>query len=193
MAINLTLNQSNVTFAVKLTDCGDGSIRNTSNIAEQKIGFIKPDGVQFDKVATLSADPENPSKVISITNIVGNGIDGIIVVTISNTNILKEGEIVSISATTNFDVTDVPLFIINGTTFSYNLGTVGSTIAESTGTATTQGEFLITFINTAPETIPLLDLVGTWHYFGKVKQTDNGVFATSEAVIFHVEPYNSSF
>jgi hypothetical protein len=193
MAITLTLNQSNVPFAVKLTDCGDGSIRNISNIAEQRIGFIKQDGTQFDKVATLEADPENPSQIISITNIVGNGIDGIIIATIANTNILKEGEIVSISATTNFDVTNVPLSIIDGTTFSYNLGTVGNATPESTGTATTQGEFLITFINVAPETTPLLDLVGTWHYFGKVKQTDDGVFATSEAVIFHVEPYNSSF
>lgn len=193
MAISLTLNQSNVPFAVKLTDCGDGSIRDISNIAEQRIGFIKPDGIQFDRVATLDADPENPSQIIPITNIVGNGIDGTIVVTISNTNILKEGEIVSISATTNFDVTNVPLSIIDGTTFSYNLGTVGNVTPESSGTATTQGEFLITFINTAPETTPLLDLVGTWHYFGKVKQTDDGVFATSEAVIFHVEPYNASF
>jgi len=193
MAITLTLNQSNVPFAVKLTDCGDGSIRDISNIDEQRIGFIKPDGIQFDKVATLEADPENPSQVITISNIVGNGIDGTIVVTISNTNILKEGEIVSISGTTNFDVTDVPLSIINGTTFSYNLGTVGNVTPESTGTATTQGEFLITFINLAPETTPLLDLVGTWHYFAKVKQTDSGVFATSQAVIFHVEPYNAGF
>jgi len=193
MAISLTLNQSNVTFAIKLTDCNNDAIRNTSNIADQRIGFINPDGTQFDKVALLVADPENPSQVISITNIVGNGIDGIIVVTISNTNILKEGEIVSISSTTNFDVTNVPLSIIDGTTFSYNLGTVGSTTPEVSGTATTQGEFLITFINTPPETTPLLDLVGTWHYFGKVKRTDSGEFATSEAVIFHVEPYNASF
>ncbi len=193
MAITLTLNQSNVPFAVKLTDCGDGSIRDISNIAEQRIGFIKQDGVQFDKVATLDADPENPSQIIPITNIVGNGIDGTIVVTIADTNILKEGEIVSISATTNFNVTNVPLTILSATTFSYNLGTVGSATPEITGTATTQGEFLITFINTAPETTPLLDLVGTWHYFGKVKQTDSGVFATSQAVIFHVEPYNAGF
>jgi len=193
MAISLALNQSNVPFAVKLTDCGDGSIRNISNISEQRIGFIKPDGVQFDKVATLEADPENPSQVISITNIVGNGIDGIIVVTISNTNILKKGEIVSISGTTNFNVSDVPLSIIDGTTFSYNLGTVGIDTPEGSGTATTQGEFLITFINTAPETTPLLDLVGIWQYFAKVKQTDSGVFATSEAVVFHVQPYNASF
>lgn len=193
MAISFTLNQSNVPFAVKLTDCDNDAIRDISNIAEQRIGFIKPDGIQFDKVATLEADPENPSQAISITNIVGNGIDGIIVVTIPNTNILKEGEIVSISATTNFNVTNVPLSIINGTTFSYNLGTVGSAASESSGTATTQGEFLITFINIAPETTPLLDLVGTWHYFGKVKQIDSGIFATSEAVIFHVEPYNASF
>jgi len=193
MAIILTLNQSNVPFAVKLTDCGDDSIRNVSNIADQRIGFIKPNGLQFDKQATLVADPENPSQIITISNIVGNGIDGTIIVTISNTNILKNGEIVSISATTNFDVTDVPLSIIDGTTFSYNLGTVGSTTPEGSGTATTQGEFLITFINISPETTPLLDLVGAWEYFGKVKQTDNGEFATSESVVFHVAPYNSAF
>lgn len=193
MAISFALNQSNIEFQVKLTDCGNEAIRDISNIAEQRIGFIKPDGIQFDKVATLAADPENPSQVIPITNIVGNGIDGTITVTIANTDILQEGEIVSISATTNFNVTNVPLSIINGTTFSYNLGTVGDVTPESSGTATTQGEFLITFINTAPETTPLLDLVGTWHYFAKVKQTDNGEFATSEAVIFHVEPYNAAF
>jgi len=193
MAISLTLNQSNVPFAVKLTDCNNDAIRDISNIAEQEIGFIKPDGLQFGRTATLVADPENPSQIISITNIVGNGIDGTIVVTISNTDILQEGEIVSISATTNFNVTNVPLSIIDGTTFSYNLGTVGSTSSEGSGTATTQGEFLITFTNIAPETTPLLDLVGTWHYFAKVKQTDNGEFATSEAVIFHVEPYIATF
>lgn len=193
MAISLTLNQSNVPFSVKLTDCDNDAIRNVSNIAEQKIGFIKPDGTQFDKVALLPADPENPSQIITITNIVGNGIDGTIIVTISNTNILKDGEIVSISGTTNFDVTDVPLSIIDGTTFSYNLGTVGDETSENTGTATTQGEFLITFTNTAPEDTPLLDLVGWWSYFGKVKQSDGGEFATSEAVIFYVQPYNSSF
>ncbi len=193
MAIILSLNQSNIPFAVKLTDCGDGSIRDISNISEQRIGFIKPDGTQFDQVALLPADPENPSQVIPITNIVGNGIDGIIIVTIANTDILKDGEIVSISATTNFNVTNVPLSIIDGTTFSYNLGTVGNATPETTGTATTQGEFLITFTNVAPETTPLLDLVGMWHYFGKVKQTDDGEFATSQAVIFHVVPYNASF
>ena len=193
MAISLSLNQSNVPFAVKLTDCDNDAIRNVSNIAEQKIGFIKPDGIQFDQVALLPADPENPSQVITITNIVGNGIDGIVIVTIANTNILKEGEIVSISATTEFDVENVPLSIIDGTTFSYNLGTVGNATPENTGTATTQGEFLITFTNVAPETTPLLDLVGMWHYFGKVKQTDDGEFATSQAVIFHVQHYNSSF
>jgi len=193
MAIILTLNQSNVPFAVKLTDCDNDAIRDISNIAEQRIGFIKPDGTQFDQVALLPADPENPSQVITITNIVGNGIDGTIIVTIANTDILKEGEIVSISGTTNFDVENVPLSIIDGTTFSYNLGTVGDATPETSGTATTQGEFLITFINTAPETTPLLDLVGLWHYFGKVKQTDSGEFATSQAVIFHVQPYNSSF
>lgn len=193
MAIILTLNQSSVPFAVKLTDCDNDAIRNTSNITEQRIGFIKPDGTQFDKVATLEADPENPSQVITITNIVGNGIDGIIIVTIDNTDILKEGEIVSISGTTEFNVDDVPLSIIDGTTFSYNLGTVGNATPESSGTATTQGEFLITFINVSPETTPLLDLVGMWHYFAKVQQTDSGIFATSQAVIFNVVPYNASF
>ncbi len=193
MAIILTLNQSNVPFAVKLTDCGDGSIRNVSNIADQRIGFIKTNGLQFDKPATLVADPENPSQVIAISNIVGNGIDGTIIVTIPNTNILKNGEIVSISGTTNFDVTNVPLSIIDITTFSYTLGVVGNTTPESTGTATTQGEFLITFINTAPETTPLLDLVGLWEYFGKVKQADSGEFATSESVVFHVIPHNAEF
>jgi len=194
MAIILALNQSNIPFAVKLTDCDNDAIRNITNIADQRIGFIKPDGIQFDKQATLVADPENPSQVITITNIIGNGIDGIIIVTIANTNILKDGEIVSIvgDTTTDFDVDDVPLSIIDGTTFSYNLGTVGSTTPD-TGTATTQGEFLITFINTTPETTPLLDLVGSWQFFAKVKQNDGGEFATSQAVIFNVVSYNSSF
>jgi len=133
------------------------------------------------------------SHVKKITNIVGNGIDGIVIVTIPNTNILKDGEIVSISATTNFNVTNVPLSIIDGTTFSYNLGTVGDATPETSGTATTQGEFLIVFINIAPETTPLLDLVGLWEYFGKVQQTDSGVFATSESVVFHVISHKSEF
>lgn len=191
MAIQFSLNQSNIPFQVKLTDCGDGSIRDTSIIAEQRIGFRKPDGTQFDKVATLEADPENPSQIISISNIIGNGIDGIVTVTIPNTNILKEGEIVSITGTTNFDVTNTPLSIIDGTKFSYNLGSVGDATPEVTGTATTQGESLITFINIAPENTPLLDLVGNWEYFAKVKQIDNGIYATSESVLFHVTPYNA--
>jgi len=193
MVIQLSLNQSNVTFAVELTDCDNDAIRNISNIADQRIGFIKNNGLQFDKQATLEADPENPSQTIPITNIVGNGIDGVVIVTIANTNILNEGEIVSISGTTNFNKSNVPLSIIDGTTFSYNLGTVGDATPESTGTATTQGEFLIVFINIAPETTPLLDLVGSWEYFGKVKQIDSGEFATSESVVFHVIPHNSAF
>jgi len=135
----------------------------------------------------------NPSQIITISNIVGNGIDGVVIVTIPNTNILKDGEIVSISETTNFNKSNVPLSIIDGTTFSYNLGTVGDATPETSGTATTQGEFIITFINIAPETTPLLDLVGSWEYFGKVKQTDSGEFATSESVVFQVIPHKSEF
>lgn len=189
----LSLNQSSVPFIVKLTDCDNDAIRNISNIAEQRIAFINPNGLQFDKIATLDADLENPSQQIALSNIVGNGIDGDITVTIPNTNTLKEGEIVSITNTTDFNITDVPLHIIDDTTFSYNLGTVGNSIAESSGDVTTQGEFLITFTNLSSDVPQLLNVVGMWHYFGKVKQTDNGIFATSEAVIFHVSPYDAVF
>lgn len=192
MAIILTLNQSNIHFSVKLTDCGDGTIQNISDIVEQKISFINPDGVQFSKEASLTIDPENPSQTIPVSNLIGNGIDGTIIGTISNTNILKDGEIGSISNTTNFNVDNVPISIIDGTTFSYNLGTVGDIAPESTGTLITQGEFIITYINFAPEDPPLLNLIGTWHYFAKIKNLDEGISATSEAVIFYVNSHDAS-
>ena len=189
MATIYKLNNLGIKFQVKLTDCIGGDT-DTSDITDQLIVFRKPDGVRFEKPATLEADPENPSQVIPISNIVGNGIDGIVTVTIPDTTLLKDGEIVSISGTTNFDVSNVPLSIINGTTFTYNLGSVGSTTPETVGTATTQGESLITYINgsegTPPETESILDLRDNWEYSGKIKLTNNDSFETSSAFVFWV-------
>jgi len=173
------------TFRVKLKDIIRGADIDVSLIADQFIIFYRPNGTNFQKQATLDNDLTNPSQVIPIVNIVGDGIEDKITVTIANTNVLKDGELMSISGTVNFDVTNKPITIVDGTKFTYLLGTVGNVAAEIVGNVTTQGEKLVTYQNTSPEA-SILDQVGKWEFAGKVDLTNNDEFPTSDRAIFWV-------
>jgi len=48
------------------------------------------------------------------------------------------------------------------------------------------GDKFITYINTAPETESILDLIGNWEYAGKVKLNTGDEFSTSERFVFWV-------
>lgn len=48
------------------------------------------------------------------------------------------------------------------------------------------GDFFITYTNTTPETVSILDLIGNWDYAGKVKLDTNDEFSTSEKFVFWV-------
>ena len=92
-------------FQVKLTDCVTDNDIDVSDVVEQFIVFYKPNGISFEKTATLELE----------------GSD-------------------------NF----------------------------------------ITYTNTTPETVSILDLVGNWAFAGKVKLTSDDSFQTSERFVFWV-------
>jgi len=48
------------------------------------------------------------------------------------------------------------------------------------------GNFFITYTNTTPETVSILDLIGSWEYAGKVKLSTDDEFQTSERFVFWV-------
>jgi len=48
------------------------------------------------------------------------------------------------------------------------------------------GNFFITYTNTSPEIVSILDLIGNWEYAGKVKLTSSDEFQTSERFVFWV-------
>ena len=48
------------------------------------------------------------------------------------------------------------------------------------------GEFFITYMNTSPETVSILDLIGNWSYAGKVKLNTDDEFQTSQRFVFWV-------
>lgn len=74
-----------------------------------------------------------PVLSLSITSIVGTGIDNIITVTVPDTSQLASGDKVSIIGTINFEVGDAIITVTGGTTFTYDLGSVGSATPEATG------------------------------------------------------------
>ncbi len=126
MATIFGLNHLGATFRVKLIDCLKSADIDISSVSDQFIIFYKPNGTNFQKQATLDPDPVNPSQVIALSNIVGDGIEDKITVTIANTNVLKDGELMSITGTTNFNVNNKPLTIVDATKFTYLFGSVGS-------------------------------------------------------------------
>ncbi len=186
MATIFGLNHLGATFQVKLKDCLKEADIDISAIVDQFIVFYKGKGKSFEKQATLDADPTNPSQIIPLSNIVGDGIEDKITVTISNTNLLKDGELMSISGTSNFNVTNKPITIVDGTKFTYLLGSVGNTSSEASGNVTTQGEKLITYQNTDPEVVSILDEIGKWEFAGKVELSNSDEFPTSDRSVFWV-------
>ena len=185
MATIFGLNHLGVTFKVKLRDIMNADDVDVSLISDQFITFYRPNGTNFQKQASLDADPVNPSQVITLSNIVGDGIEDKITVTIPNTALLKDGELMSITGTTNFNVTNKSITIVDATTFTYLLGSVGSATPEAAGTVTTQGEKLVVYQNTTPEAT-ILDQVGKWEFAGQVTLTSSDKFPTSSRAVFWV-------
>ena len=188
MAVIFALNHLGATFSSKMRNFTKDADIDTSLISDQFIVFVKPDGTSFEKQATIEADEINPSQVITnLSAIVGDGIEDVITVTIPATNLLKDGELMSVTSTTNFNVTNKPITIVNATTFTYKLGSgVGSTDSESSGTITTQGEKKITYQNTDPE-LSILDELGRWQWFARIVLTNNDVLPTRDRAIFWVQ------
>ena len=108
MATTFALDHLGAKFQVKLTDCVTDINIDVSNVVEQFIVFYKPNGVTFEKSATLLEEPA------------------------------------------------------------------------------ASGDFFITYTNTTPETVSILDLIGNWEFAGKVKLTNNDLFQTSERFVFWV-------
>ena len=186
MATIFALNHLNASFSSKMRNFTKDADIDTSLITDQFIVFVKPDGTSFEKQATIEADEINPSQVIALSNIVGDNNEDTITVTISDTSLLKNGELMSISGTTNFNVTNKPITIVNATTFTYKLGSVGSATPETSGNLTTQGEKLITYQNTDPE-LSILDEVGRWQFAAKVVLASGDNFETRDRKIFWVQ------
>lgn len=185
MATRFGKGHLNATFRVKLRDIMKGADIDISLINDQFIVFYRPNGTNFQKQASLDDDLVNPSQIITLSNIVGDGIEDLITVTIPATNVLKDGELMSITGTTNFNVTNKPITIVDATKFTYRLGSVGNATPEIAGTVTTQGEKLVTYQNTTPEA-SILDQIGKWEFAGKVDLTGGDEFPTSDRAIFWV-------
>ena len=187
MATVFALNHLGAAFQVKLKDCFNDADVDISAVVDQMLVFYKPNGTKFLKQAILVVDPQNPSQAIPISNIVGDGFSSKVTVTIAATNVLKNGELVTISATSNFNVTNKPVTIVDATKFTYDLDAVGSSTPEASGTATTQGERLVQYINTTPETESILDSVGKWEYAGQIELSNNDKLDTQQRFVFWVE------
>ena len=186
MATIFALNHKNATFSAKIRNIVQDADFDTSLITDQFIVFYRPNGKSFEKQATIEADEINPSQVIALSNIVGDNNEDTITVTISYTSLLKNGELMNISGTTNFNVTNKPITIVNATTFTYKLGSVGSATPETSGDLTTQGEKLITYQNTDPE-LSILDELGRWQFAAKVVLASGDNFETRDRKIFWVQ------
>ena len=57
MATTFALDHLGAKFQVKLTDCVSDADIDVSEVTEQFIVFYKPNGVKFEKIATLVEDP----------------------------------------------------------------------------------------------------------------------------------------
>lgn len=193
MATSFALNHLGAKFEVKLTDCNNGADFNPDSIVEQSIVFTKPNGIKFEKPATLEDDPEKTPLAIPIQVIIGTGFDSTVTVTVIEEDLrgLHDGDLVTITGSILYDVVDKPITKINLTQFIYDFGFVTDNLGQNTGTVTSKQEKLVTYINgsdgTPAETESILDLVGNWEYAGKVKLTNNDEFQTSERFVFWVK------
>lgn len=181
------LSHLNATFSAKVRNFVKKSDLDTVIISDQFIVFYKPTGASFEKQANLEADEINPSQVISLSNIIGDGIEDVITVTIPATNVLKDGELMTITATTNFNTTNKSITIVDAAKFTYKLGSgVGSTSSESTGTVTTQGEKRVVYQNTNPEST-IFDEKGWWEFAVRIALSNGDGFTTRERAGFWVQ------
>ena len=186
MATIVAVGHLGATFSAKLRNFVKDSDIDHTLIDSQSIVFYRPNGTNFKKSANLEVDPINPSQVIALSNIVGDGIEDVITVTVPATNKLKNGELITISSTTNFNVSKVPLTIVDATTFTYKLGAVGNVSSEATGNVTTQGEKLIVYQNITAEG-SILDVLGKWQFAAEVVLTNGNILTTRDRVIFWVQ------
>lgn len=186
MATIFALNHLGATFSAKLRNFTEDADLDHSLIASQSIVFYRPDGSNFIKAANLEIDDINPSQIISLTNIVGDGIEDVITVTIAATNLLKNGELMSITGTANFNITNAPITIVDATKFTYKLKTgVGSATPEGSGTVTTQGEKKIVYQNVTSEG-SILDKRGRWQFAAEVVLTNGNILPTRDRKVFWV-------
>ena len=186
MAVIFAKDHLGATFSSKIQNFTKDADIDHTLIASQSIIFVRPNGTSFRKSANLEADEINPSQVISLSNIVGDGIEDLVTVTIPATNLLKDGELMSVTSTTNFNVTNKPITIVDATKFTYKLGSPGNVSAESTGDVTTQGEKLVTYQNTDPEA-SILDDLGRWQFAARVVLANSDSIPTRDRAIFWVQ------
>lgn len=122
----------------------DGRVAITSSYM-QSTGIGSPDDVFFFdgalfngqqleyQVANQTTQIIKNAVLKNITNIVGDGATQIITVTIDDTSLLTTGDKVNIGGTTNFNINDATITVTGGTTFTYDLGSIGSATAEFSG------------------------------------------------------------
>ena len=81
---------------------------------------------------------------------------------------------------------DVSLVVEQFIVFYKPDGTRFEKIATLVEEPVSSGSFFITYTNTAPEILSILDLIGSWEYAGKVKLSTDDEFQTSERFVFWV-------
>lgn len=70
------------------------------------------------------------SLLLAITNIVGDGVTQIITVTVADTTALATGDFIKITGAPAFNIDHVSITVTGGTTFTYDLGSVGSAVPD---------------------------------------------------------------
>lgn len=151
----------NIAFDPKVIDAPNGRVnldpggedpKDSSNVLVLGIGtspfnirFI--DGAQRNGQFLLyqgtNQQLQNIQNAITftLTNIVGDGTTNIITATVSSTTGLSNGTLVDVSFTTAFNKRDAIVANLTATTFTYDLGVIGSATPETVGTAQTGNIF----------------------------------------------------
>ena len=62
MALIISLNDDDVKFQVKVTDCTTDTAFDVDDIEDEFMIFYKPDGTKITKDANLIVDPETPAE-----------------------------------------------------------------------------------------------------------------------------------
>jgi len=96
---------------------------------------------------------------LTITNIVGNDIDDIITVTVSDITDLADDDFVIVTAPGNFSSNGwVKIFNVTASTFQFNLGEIGSTTPQTSGSVQ-RGNLKL------PDSLPFEAIAGTFIHF----------------------------